>query len=324
MVQKIQSSGTWKTLNKYKLIKIKNKLGKTRIYSRKFIQKIIPEEKFITSKLKLKKNRPVAFGGLRFKNLFKNSIKKKPLISIIMPNFKGLSIEKAIKSILKQNYENLELIVIDGNSGEDTLKILKSYNKDIDIWISEKDKGMWDAWNKGFKLANGDYVGIVDSSNILYPNAIKILIRYINKFPSHDFICGTVKKDNKIYAGFRPNDIKKQFNIIPSSIVGFYIKLESLKKVGLLNIKYKYSSDYDFLYRAIVKNRMRGVHTKAHEIFGDLGDSGISSKSNFLIKIINEIKIRFNNGQNIFELIYILLGRSIMKIFRNAFVKKNL
>ena len=250
------------------MIKIKNKLGKTRIYSRKFIKKIIPEEKFITSKIKLKKKLPVASGGLRFKNLFKNSIKKKPLISIIMPNFKCLSIEKAIKSILKQNYENLELIVIDGNSGEDTLKILKSYNQDIDIWISEKDKGMWDAWNKGFKLANGDYVGIVDSSNILYPNAIKILIKYINKFPSHDFICGAVKKDNKIYAGFRPKDIKKQFNIIPSSIVGFYIKLESLKKVGLLNIKYKYSSDYDFLYRVIVKNRMRGVHTKAHEIFG--------------------------------------------------------
>ena len=60
-------------------------------------------------------------------------------------------------------------------------------------------------------------------------------IRYINKFPSHDFICGAVKKDNKIYAGFRPNDIKKQFNIIPSSIVGFYIKLESLKKVSNLS-----------------------------------------------------------------------------------------
>ena len=105
------------------MIKIKNKLGKTRIYSRDFIKKTILEEKFITSKLKLKKTRPVAFGGLRFKNLFKNGIKKKPLISIIMPNFKCLSIEKAIKSILKQSYDNLELIVIDGNSGEDTLKI---------------------------------------------------------------------------------------------------------------------------------------------------------------------------------------------------------
>ena len=306
------------------MIKIKNKLGKTRIYSRKFKKKIILEEKFISGEIKLKKKLPVASGGLRFKNLFKNSVKKKPLISIIMPNFKCLSIERAIRSILKQNYDNLELIVIDGDSGEDTLKILQSYNQDIDIWISEKDKGMWDAWNKGFKLANGDYVGIVDSSNILYSNAIKILVKYINKFPSHDFICGAVKKDNKIYAGFRPNDIKKQFNIIPSSIVGFYIKLESLKKVGLLNIKYKYSSDYDFLYRIIVENKMCGVNTKAHEIFGDLGDSGISSKSNFLIKIINEIKIRFNNGQNIFELIYIFFGRSIMKILRNVFEKKNL
>ena len=304
------------------MIKIKNKLGKTRIYSRKFKKKIILEEKFISSKIKLKKKLPVASGGLRFKNLFKNSVKKKPLISIIMPNFKCLSIEKAIKSVLKQNYDNLELIVIDGDSGEETLKILQSYNQDIDIWISEKDKGMWDAWNKGFKLANGDYVGIVDSSNILYPNAIKILVKYINKFPSHDFICGAVKKDNKIYAGFRPKDIKRQFNIIPSSIVGFYIKLESLKKVGLLNIKYKYSSDYDFLYRVIVKNKMQGIHTKAHEIFGNLGDSGISLNSNFLIKIINEIKIRFNNGQNIFELVYIFFGKLIMKIFRKIFVEK--
>lgn len=301
------------------MIKIKNKFGKTRIYSRQFKKKVIPKEKFITTKLKLKKSAPVASGGLRFKNLFKNSIKKKPLISIIMPNFKCLNIEKAIESIIKQNYDNLELIVIDGNSGKETVKKLKSYNKDIDIWISEKDEGMWDAWNKGFKLANGDYVGIVDSSNILYPNAIKILLEYINKYPSYDFICGTVKKDNRIYAGYRPEDIKKQFNIIPSSIVGFYIKLESLKKVGLMNIKYKYSSDYDFLYRVIVKNKMQGIHTKAHEIFGDLGDSGISSRINLFKNIMNEIKIRFDNGQNIFELIYIFFGRLIMKIFRNIF-----
>ncbi len=305
------------------MIKIKNKLGKTRLYSKKFEKKFIPDEKFITNKFKIKKNTPKAFGGLRFKNLFKNSIKKKPLISIIMPNFKCSSLEKAIKSILKQNYTNIELIVIDGNSGDDTLKTLKNYNKDIDIWISEKDKGLWDAWNKGFQLASGDYVGIVDSSNILYPNAIKTLIKYIKRYPSYDFICGTVKKDNKIYAGFRPQDIKKQFNIIPSSIVGFYIKLESLKKVGLLNLKYKYSSDYDFLYRLIVKNKMCGIHTKAHEVFGDLGDSGISSKRNYLLNITNEIRIRFNNEQNILELIYIFFGRIMMKIFKKYIYKKN-
>jgi len=298
------------------LIKIKNKLGKTRIYSRKFTKKIILEEKFISSKIKLKKKLPVASGGLRFKNLFKNSVKKKPLISIIMPNFKCLSIEKAIKSVLKQNYDNLELIVIDGDSGEETLKILQSYNQDIDIWISEKDKGMWDAWNKGFKLANGDYVGIVDSSNILYPNAIKILVKYINKFPSHDFICGAVKKDNRLYAGLRVKDIKRQFNIIPSSVVSFFIKLKSLKKVGLLNTRYKIQADYDLLYRIIVKNKMKGINTRSTEVFGNLGNSGFSSKHSFIFKLVNEFRIRFDNNQNILELIYIFFGRIFIKILR--------
>ena len=51
--------------------------------------------------------------------------------------------------------------------------------QDRSVWISEKDKGMWDAWNKGFTLARGSFVGIVDSSNILYPNALEILKKYI-------------------------------------------------------------------------------------------------------------------------------------------------
>ena len=295
------------------MIKIKNKLGQTRIYLKKYKRKIYSKEKFETKKFYLKKRKPLYCGGLRFRGYFKDNIKDKPLISIIMPNFKCVDLEKAIKSILKQNYKNLELIVIDGNSGKEALKILKRYDKDIDIWISEKDSGMWDAWNKGFQLASGEYVGIVDSSNILYPNAIKTLIKYIYLYPKKDFICGTVKKDNKIYAGFRPRDIVRQFNIIPSSVVGFFIKLKSLKKVGLLDTRYKIQADYDLLYKIIVKNNMSGVNTRGNEIFGDLGDSGFSSRHSFLSKLINEIIIRFRNGQNLFYLIYIIVGRYFMK-----------
>ena len=130
-------------------------------------------------KLRKKFSKNAKFGGLWF-NLFKKKDKKKdPLISIIMPNYKSKYLEKSIKSILNQNYKNIELIVVDGDSGKETIQILKKYNNKIDFWISEKDKGMWDAWNKGFKLANGRFVGIVDSSNELYPNAMKILSVYI-------------------------------------------------------------------------------------------------------------------------------------------------
>jgi len=93
------------------------------------------------------------------RGIFKKNLNKFPLITIIMPNFKSKTLNKSIKSVLGQKYPNIELIVIDGNSGHSTVKILKKYNNKIDFWLSEDDKGLWDAWNKGFKLSYGKFVG---------------------------------------------------------------------------------------------------------------------------------------------------------------------
>ena len=267
-------------------------------------------------KISKKKNK-VKFnhGGLRFKSKFKRNNKKLPLISIVMPNYKSKTLNKSIKSVLNQTYKNIELIVIDGGSGDSTMKILQKYNNKIDLWISEKDRGMWDAWNKGLRLATGEFVGIVDSSNILYPNAMKILSKYIIKNPNIDFVCGTIIKDKKIFGGFNPEKIKRKFNIIPSSVVGFFIKNKSLKRVGYLNLKYKIQSDYDLLYRMIVTHKLKGIHTKGKEIFGDLGDSGFSKKHGFIKKLFSEVVIRLDNKQNVISIIYIIIGRSIKKIF---------
>ena len=295
-----------------------NKFGKPKFFfkeptslhsyrSDKFLSLLLPIDQ---------SNKESIGGGARYNGLFKNSLNEFPLISIVMPNFKEKNISKAIDSILDQNYQNIELIIIDGNSGENTTNLLKQYKDDIDIWISEKDRNLWDAWNKGFLLARGDFVGVVDSSNILYKNSINILKEYITKDETIDFLCGTIKKDNKIYAGFRPKDINRQFNIIPSTVVGFYIKLTSLKKVGLLNINYKIQSDYDWLYRIIVTNKMKGIRTKSEEIFGDLGKSNFSSKFSFISGLFNELKIRLHNKQNIWSLIYIFFGRMIMKSYK--------
>ena len=131
------------------------------------------------NKLKKKFSKNAKLGGLWFKSFQKEDKKNHPLISIIMPNYKSNNLEKSIKSVLRQSYKNIELILIDGDSGKKTINTLKKYNNKIDFWLSEKDNGMWDAWNKGFKLANGKFVGIVDSSNKLYPNAMKFLSNYI-------------------------------------------------------------------------------------------------------------------------------------------------
>ena len=269
----------------------------------------------IIKKLKKKFNDESILGGLWLKSIQKKDKKKQPLISVIMPNYKSKNLEKSIKSVLNQSYKNVELILIDGDSGKKTIQILKKYNNKIDFWLSEKDKGMWDAWNKGFKLANGRFIGIVDSSNKLYPNAMKILSKYILKDKNLDFVCGTVKKDGRLYGGFDPEKIMIKFNIIPSSVVGFFIRRSSLRKVGYLNIKYKIQADYDLLYRMIVKHNLRGINSTGKEVFGDLGKSGFSKKHNFWKALFNEIIIRNDNGQNKIILLYLFFGRSLRKLF---------
>ena len=84
----------------------------------------------------------------------------------------------------------------------------------------------------------------------------------------------------------------------------------------LLNINYKIQSDYDWLYRMIVTNEMKGINTKGDEVFGDLGESNFSSKFSFFPRLLNELKIRLHNKQNKWFLLYIFFGRIVMRSYK--------
>ena len=127
-----------------------------------------------------------------------------------------------------------------------------------------------------------------------------------------------LRKENKIYAGFRPNDITLRFNIYPSCVISFFIKLESLKKLVLYNTKYKISADYDLIYRMIVKYNMKGVTTKGNEIFGSFGEIGVSKNYNFFQRLLAEMRIRYDNEQNLLTILFIFLVdaiKSYLKLF---------
>ena len=85
-----------------------------------------------------------------------------------------------------------------------------------------------------------------------------------------------VKKDGRLYGGLQADKIYTKFNIIPSSVLDFLLKF-IFKKSWYLNLKYKIQADYDFLYRMIVKHKLKGINSKGKEIFGDLGDSGFQN-----------------------------------------------
>ncbi len=238
-------------------------------------------------------------GGLRTQNIIKKNLPNRPLITIItavLNNEKYL--EESILSLHKQKYDNYEHIVVDGGSKDKTLEVIKKYENRIDYWCSEKDRGIYDAFNKGMQLANGEYLGFLNSDDVYTDEALEILYKYINNYPSKDFIFGSVKKHWGILHGYKPYKIHWSWGFYSSHSTGFFIKKKAAKEVGLYNLKYKYSSDYDYFFRMIVKKKMQGIGTRKNEIFGIFRRGGYSSTIKFSDHFKEEIQIRLDNKQN--------------------------
>ena len=136
-------------------------------------------------------------------------------------------IEKCIESVLTQKYKNIEHIIIDGNSSDNTMSIVNKFRDKISVILSESDKGIWDAMNKGIKLAKGNIVGFLNSDDFYYKDSLQIVNDYFNKY-NIDFLFGTVKK-YKLMHGFNPKIIKWSFGFYTSHSVGFFIKTDKHK-----------------------------------------------------------------------------------------------
>ena len=105
-------------------------------------------------------------GGLREHGIQKSGSPERPLISIITVVWNGEAyLERTINSVLGQEYDNVEYIVVDGASEDGTLDIIKQYEDKIDLWVSEPDKGIYDAMNKGIGLCTGDLIGMINADD---------------------------------------------------------------------------------------------------------------------------------------------------------------
>jgi len=222
-----------------------------------------------------------------------------PLITIITVVLNDENnIEKTIQSVLGQKYKNIQYIIIDGNSKDKTKNLINKYIDDIDVFISENDKGIYDAFNKGLQRSKGELIGFVNSGDILTYDSLEILFRYFKKFKDKDFFFGAVKKHWGILYGYKRWKINYTWGFYSSHSTGFFIKKDAAKIVGEYNLKYKYSSDYDYFYRMIVKHKLRGIGTKKNELFGIFQRGGFSSNVNFYDHLVECTRIRLDNKQN--------------------------
>jgi len=260
---------------------------------------------FIKATKKFSPNLLIKEGGKRTKNFFRRNLKRKPLISIITVVYNGQKeIENTIKSVLLQNYDNTEYIIVDGGSSDGTISIIKKYDKYLDYWISQKDKGTFDAWNKGIILSTGDYICFLNAGDYFTENALNLIVKKINQ-KKIDIIFSPVLKKKKFY-GFYPKKIYSRLNIIPS-FTSTFVNKNIYKKYGLFNLNLKHFSDYEFIYRIINEKNLIWDTTDKNKIITVFDLKGGTSKLKILDLLKSELKIRLKYESYIFVLIKIFL-----------------
>ena len=215
----------------------------------------------------------------------------KQKISIITVVWNNAStIKDAIDSILNQTYENIEYIVVDGASTDGTVEIIQSYGDKISKFISEKDKGLYDAMNKGIGLATGDIVGILNSDDFYKSN--DVLETVVNEFIRKDIDClyGDLEyvaahDTDKIVRYWKSKEFEDglfQKGWHPAHPT-FFIKREFYDKYGVFNLDFKIAADYEIMLRFLEKYKLKSSYI--NKTFVKMRIGGESNRS-----VLNIIK----------------------------------
>ena len=249
---------------------------------------------------------------------------KNKLLSIItVVKNDAINIEKTIKSIIQQKNQYIEYLIIDGKSSDGTLQKINNFGNKIDKIISTKDKGIYDAMNIGIKNANGKYIGFCNSGDIIKINSLQTVVKFLKK--DIDVLFATVKRNyigsTIIKSGYNLKRLNYNFDFATAHSTGFYIKKKFHNKIGLYDLSFKCSADYDFYLRIFKLKNLKIMSTDHNKIIGEVQSGGFSSTLTPIEHLKEETKIRLKNRQNIL-LIALIYSNALVKIFLKRLFKK--
>ena len=168
-----------------------------------------------------------------------------------------------IRSVQMQNYKNIEHIIIDGKSTDGTIGIIKKYEAGISRWISETDKGMYDALNKGMKMATGDVIGILNSDDVLDND--HVIFNIVREFVANkaDAVYGDLEyvaqedtdKVLRVWKGMPYNRSRFEHGWMPAHPT-FYVKRSLVEKYGGYETHYFSAADYEFMARYLYQHKI--------------------------------------------------------------------
>lgn len=187
-------------------------------------------------------------------------MKKVPKISIVTPSYnQGKFLEKTILSVLNQNYPNLEYIIIDGGSTDESVKIIKHYGQYLKYWHSRPDAGQAFAIREGFERATGDILGYLNSDDMLLSGALKTVGDVFSKEQKIQCFSGACiyidAKDKYLFTSYSREQTYKNmlFNTMLNCQPATFWRREIYDKVGGIDVNFQYCMDYDLFLRILKK-----------------------------------------------------------------------
>ncbi len=241
-----------------------------------------------------------------------------PKISVITISYNAeKTIEDTINSVLSQNYNNLEYIIIDGGSTDKTVEIIKKYESKITYWVSEKDNGISDAFNKGIKVATGDIVGIINSDDQYLPGALKAIANnYEENIDVYRGIELLYDSLNDVQYEYKPS---MKFRVIPIKInvthSATFVSKKAYEKYGVFDTNFKIAMDLDLLRRFYWKG---AKFKKVDFVLSRFNSGGISTMD--VEKGDKEREeIVLKNGGSFFYLIVYKLWKILTRIIKKIF-----
>lgn len=225
-------------------------------------------------------------------------------VSIITVTYNSEAyLEQTIRSVLSQSYEDIEYIIVDGGSTDNTKHIISLYQNKISRFVSEKDKGIYDALNKGLAMASGDVIGILHSDDFyaherviekvvktfkdtqadaLYANLCYVDAKNTSKI-TRKWLSGEYKENSFLYGWMPPHPT-------------FFVKKDVYKRIGHFDLNFKTSADYELMLRFIHKHRIKLAYLNEYIVNMRVGGQSNASINNRIIANLEDRKAWEVNG----------------------------
>ena len=240
-------------------------------------------------------------------------------VSIITATYnREKTIQRAISSIKNQDYKNIQTIVIDGKSSDNTISIVKPLLTDGDILHSEADSGIYEALNKGLRFADGDIIGFLHSDDIFFnKNVISTVVKSFDE-NSVNVVFGDVcffKHNNidKIVRRYRSKELSTKrlaWGKMPAH-PAIFIKRHIYNDIGIFNSNYKIAGDYEFLCRLAKYPKLKSTYLK--KVFVKMQMGGASTSGLKSTILLNQETIRALKSNNMYTNYFMLLSKYLSK-----------